>query len=132
MNVDRTGDPRGGVIAAGDALCHTDPAFAYGFSFSLAHAQALASATACAPERRGGLDANPGRRSCPRRGALPVACTMLDRTAALDPSGAPGVRASRARRHERANLSHRDRQAGLRWHHAVRLPGGDCERGVDG
>lgn len=42
MNVDRTGEP--GVrrlVAVGDALCHTDPAFAYGLSFSLAHAEAL-------------------------------------------------------------------------------------------
>jgi hypothetical protein len=31
MNVDRTGDPGvSGIIAAGDAFCHTDPAFAYG------------------------------------------------------------------------------------------------------
>src|SRR3954447_20208950 len=45
MNVDRTGDP--GVrrlVAVGDALCHTDPAFAYGLSFSLAHASALGEA----------------------------------------------------------------------------------------
>jgi flavin-dependent dehydrogenase len=46
MNVDRTGDPGVRRIAAvGDALCHTDPAFAYGLSFSLAHAAALAQAT---------------------------------------------------------------------------------------
>jgi 2-polyprenyl-6-methoxyphenol hydroxylase-like FAD-dependent oxidoreductase len=45
MNVDRTGDPQVRRIAAvGDALCHTDPAFAYGLSFSLAHASALAEA----------------------------------------------------------------------------------------
>jgi hypothetical protein len=31
MNVDRTGDPGvPGIVAAGDAFCHTDPAFAYG------------------------------------------------------------------------------------------------------
>jgi 2-polyprenyl-6-methoxyphenol hydroxylase-like FAD-dependent oxidoreductase len=42
MNVDRTGDPGvSGVIAAGDAFCHTDPSFAYGLSFALAHAAAL-------------------------------------------------------------------------------------------
>src|SRR5215203_1181722 len=47
MNVDRTGDPLvSGIVAAGDAFCHTDPAFAYGLSFALAHAQALADATA--------------------------------------------------------------------------------------
>lgn len=45
MNVDRTGDPGvTGVVAVGDALCHTDPAFAYGLSFSLSHAQSLAQA----------------------------------------------------------------------------------------
>jgi 2-polyprenyl-6-methoxyphenol hydroxylase-like FAD-dependent oxidoreductase len=43
MNVARTGDPGvRGLVAVGDALCHTDPAYAYGLSFSLAHAQALA------------------------------------------------------------------------------------------
>jgi hypothetical protein len=51
MNVDRTGDPGvAGIVAVGDAFCHTDPAFAYGLSFSLAHAQALARAAAEAPE----------------------------------------------------------------------------------
>jgi 2-polyprenyl-6-methoxyphenol hydroxylase-like FAD-dependent oxidoreductase len=51
MNVDRTGDPgASGILAAGDAFCHTDPAFAYGLSFSLAHAQALAQAGAEAPD----------------------------------------------------------------------------------
>ena len=45
MNVDRTGDPGGRrLVAVGDALCHTDPAFAYGLSFALAHAAALAGA----------------------------------------------------------------------------------------
>ena len=30
MNVDRTGDPCvSGIVEAGDAFCHTDPAFAY-------------------------------------------------------------------------------------------------------
>src|SRR6478609_1823730 len=43
MNVDRTGDPGvRGLVAVGDAFCHTDPAYAYGLSFSLVHAQALA------------------------------------------------------------------------------------------
>jgi 2-polyprenyl-6-methoxyphenol hydroxylase-like FAD-dependent oxidoreductase len=47
MNVDRTGDPGvAGVVAVGDAFCHTDPSFAYGLSFSLAHAQTLARAAA--------------------------------------------------------------------------------------
>ena len=51
MNVDRTGDPLvAGIVAVGDAFCHTDPAFAYGLSFALAHAQALAQATAEAPD----------------------------------------------------------------------------------
>ena len=51
MNVDRTSDPGvAGIIAAGDAFCHTDPAFAYGLSFALAHAQALAHAAAEAPD----------------------------------------------------------------------------------
>lgn len=51
MNVDRTGDPGvSGIIAAGDAFCHTDPAFAYGLSFALVHARALASAAAEAPD----------------------------------------------------------------------------------
>jgi 2-polyprenyl-6-methoxyphenol hydroxylase-like FAD-dependent oxidoreductase len=51
MNVDRTGDPgASGMIAVGDAFCHTDPAFAYGLSFALAHARALADATAEAPD----------------------------------------------------------------------------------
>jgi 2-polyprenyl-6-methoxyphenol hydroxylase-like FAD-dependent oxidoreductase len=45
MNVDRTCDPGvAGIVAVGDGLCHTDPAFAYGLSFSLAHAEALARA----------------------------------------------------------------------------------------
>jgi hypothetical protein len=39
-----------GIVAVGDAFCHTDPAFAYGLSFSLAHAQALAEATSEAPD----------------------------------------------------------------------------------
>ena len=48
MNVDRTGDVGlSRLIAVGDALCHTDPAFAYGLSFALVHAQALARASAC-------------------------------------------------------------------------------------
>jgi flavin-dependent dehydrogenase len=51
MNVDRTGDPlTSGIIAVGDAFCHTDPAFAYGVSFALAHARALSDAAAEAPD----------------------------------------------------------------------------------
>jgi hypothetical protein len=51
MNVDRTGGPGVSRIAgAGDAFCHTDPAFAYGLSFSLAHAKALADAASEAPD----------------------------------------------------------------------------------
>ena len=49
MNVDRTGATGvAGLIPVGDALCHTDPAFAWGLSFSLVHAQALAQAAAAA------------------------------------------------------------------------------------
>jgi 2-polyprenyl-6-methoxyphenol hydroxylase-like FAD-dependent oxidoreductase len=51
MNVDRTGDPLvSGIVAVGDAFCHTDPAFAYGLSFALLHAHALAQAGAEAPD----------------------------------------------------------------------------------
>jgi 2-polyprenyl-6-methoxyphenol hydroxylase-like FAD-dependent oxidoreductase len=51
MNVDRTTDPGvDGLVAVGDALCHTDPAFAYGLSFSLVHAAALAEAAAAGPD----------------------------------------------------------------------------------
>jgi 2-polyprenyl-6-methoxyphenol hydroxylase-like FAD-dependent oxidoreductase len=51
MNVERTGDPGVlGIIATGDAFCHTDPAFAYGLSFALIHAQALGQAAAEAPD----------------------------------------------------------------------------------
>jgi 2-polyprenyl-6-methoxyphenol hydroxylase-like FAD-dependent oxidoreductase len=68
MNVDRTGDPGvTGIVAVGDAFCHTDPAFAYGVSFSLAHAQALADAAAEAPDvdalvERYSADAGPEAR----------------------------------------------------------------------
>jgi 2-polyprenyl-6-methoxyphenol hydroxylase-like FAD-dependent oxidoreductase len=77
MNVDRTGDPGvSGIVAAGDAFCHTDPAFAYGLSFALAHAQALAHAAAEAPDvdatvERYRADAGPEARE---RHAL--ACAM--------------------------------------------------------
>ena len=44
-NVERTGEPGvSGMIAVGDAFCHTDPAFAYGLSFAFAHARALSHA----------------------------------------------------------------------------------------
>ena len=47
MNSDRTGDPGvAGLVPVGDALCHTDPAFAYGLSLSVAQAQALGAAAA--------------------------------------------------------------------------------------
>jgi 2-polyprenyl-6-methoxyphenol hydroxylase-like FAD-dependent oxidoreductase len=52
-NIDRTrGSGVPGLVPVGDALCHTNPMFAYGLSFSLVHAQALgrASATHTAPE----------------------------------------------------------------------------------
>lgn len=46
-NIDRTAGPGvPGLVPVGDALCHTDPAFAYGLSFALVHAQALAKASA--------------------------------------------------------------------------------------
>ncbi|GAB2845169.1 FAD-dependent oxidoreductase [Lentzea nigeriaca] len=46
-NIDRTaGSGVPGLIPVGDALCHTDPAFAYGLSFALVHAQALGRASA--------------------------------------------------------------------------------------
>jgi 2-polyprenyl-6-methoxyphenol hydroxylase-like FAD-dependent oxidoreductase len=51
LNVDRTGRPDvSGLVAVGDAFCHTDPGFAYGLSFSLAHADILARASAEAPD----------------------------------------------------------------------------------
>jgi 2-polyprenyl-6-methoxyphenol hydroxylase-like FAD-dependent oxidoreductase len=51
MNLDRTGEPGvAGLVAVGDALCHTDPAFAWGLSFGLAHAEALARAADDAPD----------------------------------------------------------------------------------
>ena len=51
MNVDRTGDPGAArLVGVGDALCHTDPAFAWGLSLGLAHAQALAQAAEGATE----------------------------------------------------------------------------------
>ena len=68
MNVDRTGDPLvAGIVAVGDAFCHTDPAFAYGLSFALAHAHSLARATAEAPDvdaivERYRVDAGPEAR----------------------------------------------------------------------
>jgi flavin-dependent dehydrogenase len=51
MNVDRTGVPGvRGLVAVGDAFCHTDPAFAYGLSFALMHARALADAANESPD----------------------------------------------------------------------------------
>jgi hypothetical protein len=51
MNIDRTGDPGvAGLVAVGDALCHTDPSFAWGLSFALVHARALATAAADGPD----------------------------------------------------------------------------------
>jgi 2-polyprenyl-6-methoxyphenol hydroxylase-like FAD-dependent oxidoreductase len=51
MNVDRTASTGvAGLVAVGDAFCHTDPAFAYGLSFSLVHAQALAAAAQDGPD----------------------------------------------------------------------------------
>jgi 2-polyprenyl-6-methoxyphenol hydroxylase-like FAD-dependent oxidoreductase len=46
-NVLRTGDPgTRGILAVGDALCHTNPSYAFGLSFALVHAQALQRAAA--------------------------------------------------------------------------------------
>lgn len=46
-NIDRTaGAGVPGLVPVGDALCHTNPMFAYGLSFSLVHAQALGRASA--------------------------------------------------------------------------------------
>jgi 2-polyprenyl-6-methoxyphenol hydroxylase-like FAD-dependent oxidoreductase len=46
-NVLRTGDPAlRGIVAVGDALCHTNPSYAFGLSFALVHAEALARAAA--------------------------------------------------------------------------------------
>jgi 2-polyprenyl-6-methoxyphenol hydroxylase-like FAD-dependent oxidoreductase len=51
MNIDRAGDPHvSGIVAVGDAFCHTDPALAYGLSFALAHAHDLGRASAEAPD----------------------------------------------------------------------------------
>jgi 2-polyprenyl-6-methoxyphenol hydroxylase-like FAD-dependent oxidoreductase len=44
QNTIRARPPAAGVIAVGDALCHTDPALALGLSFALLHARALAAA----------------------------------------------------------------------------------------
>jgi 2-polyprenyl-6-methoxyphenol hydroxylase-like FAD-dependent oxidoreductase len=50
-NVERTGHPGvASLVAVGDALCHTDPAFSWGLAFSLAHARALAQAADEAPD----------------------------------------------------------------------------------
>jgi 2-polyprenyl-6-methoxyphenol hydroxylase-like FAD-dependent oxidoreductase len=47
MNVDRTAPPPvRGLVVAGDALCHTDPAFSYGISLTLAQGRELAAAAA--------------------------------------------------------------------------------------
>jgi 2-polyprenyl-6-methoxyphenol hydroxylase-like FAD-dependent oxidoreductase len=44
-NVLRTAAPDvRGLVPVGDALCHTNPSYAFGLSFALVHAQALASA----------------------------------------------------------------------------------------
>lgn len=52
MNTARFADPGlRRVVTVGDALCHTDPAFAYGVSFALVHAQALATAAGDAAGR---------------------------------------------------------------------------------
>jgi flavin-dependent dehydrogenase len=51
MNVDRTAPiETPSLVPVGDALCHTDPAFAYGLSFSLVHARALADAATEEPD----------------------------------------------------------------------------------
>jgi 2-polyprenyl-6-methoxyphenol hydroxylase-like FAD-dependent oxidoreductase len=51
QNVERTGDCGvASLVAVGDALCHTDPAFAWGLSLGLAQAGALGRACAEAPD----------------------------------------------------------------------------------
>ena len=48
-NVLRTGDPGvRGLLAVGDALCHTNPSYAFGLAFALIHAQALGRAASAA------------------------------------------------------------------------------------
>jgi 2-polyprenyl-6-methoxyphenol hydroxylase-like FAD-dependent oxidoreductase len=90
MNVDRTGDPGlSGVIAAGDAFCHTDPASAYGLSFALAHAAAMAHAAAEAPDvdaiaERYRADAGPEARERHALACAIDAGSALDRRAAGD------------------------------------------------
>lgn len=50
-NVLRAGSPGlPGVVAVGDALCHTNPSYAFGLSFALVHAEALARAAADAAD----------------------------------------------------------------------------------
>jgi hypothetical protein len=45
QNIERIAAPGvDGLVAVGDSLCHTDPAFSYGLAFCLAHARALAGA----------------------------------------------------------------------------------------
>lgn len=79
MNVDRTGDTSvRGVVAVGDALCHTDPAFAWGLSFALAHAEALARATTCAPDVDAVVDRYQADVTPEARERYELACAMDD------------------------------------------------------
>ena len=50
-NVLRTGDPRvRRLVAVGDALCHTNPSYAFGLAFALVHAQRWRRAASAAPD----------------------------------------------------------------------------------
>jgi 2-polyprenyl-6-methoxyphenol hydroxylase-like FAD-dependent oxidoreductase len=89
MNVDRTGDPGvPGIVAAGDAFCHTDPAFAYGLSFALAHAQSLAQAAAEAPDVDAIVERYRAAAGPEARERHALACAM-DAARALHWSGEP-------------------------------------------
>jgi 2-polyprenyl-6-methoxyphenol hydroxylase-like FAD-dependent oxidoreductase len=57
-NVVRTADPPlRGVVAVGDALCHTNPSYAFGLSFALVHAEALARAATAHDSARAVVEA---------------------------------------------------------------------------
>jgi 2-polyprenyl-6-methoxyphenol hydroxylase-like FAD-dependent oxidoreductase len=77
MNVDRTGDPLvEGIVAIGDAFCHTDPAFAYGLSFALAHARALAVAASEASQADGVVERYRADAGPEARERHELACAM--------------------------------------------------------
>lgn len=84
MNVDRTGETDvAGLVPVGDALCHTDPAFAWGVSFSLLHAQSLAQAAAAAGPDVEAIAADyRGRVESESRERFALACETDDARAA--------------------------------------------------